>query len=986
MNPEFGTLFGLGIAYLCLLFAIAWLTDRNIIPSSLASHPIVYTLSIGVFACGWSFFGMISVAQVHGVGYLGFFVGTGALFLFAPLLLLPLLRLCRRMQFTSLADLLAYRYRGARVGAIATLGMLLAALPLIAAQIRIVSEIAALLGGSTAADPSHARVGLVFAVAVAVFAILFGARPISDRERHNGLVVTMAFETLVKLCAVLAIGLLALRVFDGPQGMSEWLLARPDARAALHDTLRSGSGHLLTLGFLAAAIGLPHLFHMAVYENPSMRAVMRASWAFPLLLLLLSLPVLPVLWAGMRLNVPGPVEFYGAGIAIAAGSPAVAFAAFLAAVSAASSTIIVLTLAVSSMISNNFVLPFYRLGGKRDLYRGVLLVRSVLIALVILAAWSFSVTLAEPASLRALGFTAFIAAAQFFPGTVALLYWPAANRAGFLGGIAAGYSVWMLALLTRNGSIVAEKISILLPFHGSGNPWADASVNSLALNALVLVAVSWLTRQSAEEREAAATCSLDNLSGRGRQQLQLRSPAEFTAGLSRALGRESADREVVRALSDLGYASEENRPYAMRRLRDRIEANLSRLMGASVAIELVDTHLPYTRTPQPPSADDIHFVESRLEGYQRHLTGFAAELDGLRRFYRNTLQELPVGVCGVNTSNEIVMWNHAIERITGVGSGEVLGTALGNLAPPWGPLIAGFIASGQPHVHQHHLVAPSGQAAWISLHQTPVDTQPGGVPDARFVLIEDVTENLRLQQELFHSERLASIGRLAAGVAHEIGNPVTGIDCLAQNLLAEYDDGTVHESAQHILRQTHRIGNILNTLVNFAHSGSGTKTDPERLTITQCVDEAIYLLGLDRGARFVRFRNLCDPRVSVDADGQKLLQVFVNLLSNARDASRHGGEIRIESRLNGNHSLTTVTDDGTGIAAEHLDKIFDPFFTTKAPGDGTGLGLALVYTIVRDMHGETDIASPCDTATGRGTRVTIRLPVPSSLANDAVAR
>jgi signal transduction histidine kinase len=124
----------------------------------------------------------------------------------------------------------------------------------------------------------------------------------------------------------------------------------------------------------------------------------------------------------------------------------------------------------------------------------------------------------------------------------------------------------------------------------------------------------------------------------------------------------------------------------------------------------------------------------------------------------------------------------------------------------------------------------------------------------------------------------------------------------------------------------------------------------------------------------VNFRNRCTLGAAVDADGQKLLQVFVNLLSNARDASAPGGDVVIEARREDGFVVARITDQGSGIPAEHLPRIFDPFFTTKAPGQGTGLGLALVYTIVRDMRGEITVQSPTDEASGRGTCVTVRLP------------
>ncbi len=969
MGIELGTLFTVGVLYLCALFAVAWLTDRDIIPARLAGKPMVYTLSLGVFACGWSLFGMTAVAEGHGYGYLAYFAGTGALFLFAPLLLLPLLEICRRMQFTSLADLLAYRYRGSVVGALVTTGMIAAAMPLMAAQIRVVSNVASLLGNLEPRDTSGGSTALAFAAAIAVFAILFGARPISERERHNGLVVTMAFESLVKLAAFAMIGVLSVRAAFGELGgMSNWLEATPSATGVLAAS-RDSEINVLALMFFGAATGLPHLLHMALHENPSMRSVMRASWGFPLFLLLISLPVLPVLWSGMKLGVSGPAEYYAAGIGVATGSEVIAFAAFIAGLSAASSTIIVTSLALASMSLSNFVLPLYRPGGGDNLYRGLEAIRSVLIGLVILSAHVFYTAFAHRSSLETLGFSSFVAAAQFFPGTLALLYWPGANRTGFVGGLLAGFGVWLLALLgpDRGHSPAIAQDMATLTVHGSH--WGIAAVQSLALNTVVLVVLSWVTRQSPEEREAAQTCNATNRVWAPGHRPQLRSPLQFITALQPALGGESARREVERALEDLGYAMSESRSFALRQLRDRIEANLSRLMGATVAMDVVASNLP-AEVRDGGSADDLYLVDSHLDSQRRGLTGLAAELDSMRRFYRSTLQELPIGVCGIVANGEIVMWNHAVENMTGIPSSAVIGSTVDALPRPWGALLRGVPPSGAAQSLPQK-VDLGARIAWISLH----GTSAGSDPETRFVLLQDVTSNRLLQEELFHSERLASIGRLAAGVAHEIGNPLTGIDCLAQNLLAERgDEYAVEEGARQILRQTQRIGNIVGTLVNFAHHGSGAEGRPEPLDPALCAEEAIYLLGLDQRGPAVEFLNHCTQGLRIAGDGQKFLQVFVNLLSNARDASCSGGRVEIGARRDAGDVVIDVTDHGSGIPSDLIDKIFEPFFTTKPPGEGTGLGLALVYSIVNGMGGTIAAESPIDGLRGTGTRLSMRFP------------
>jgi len=779
----------------------------------------------------------------------------------------------------------------------------------------------------------------------------------------------------VKLACFLMLGAVALwQVHAGSGGLSAWLQQQPGVLDTLQGSMRSSSTHMLTLIFFASVIGLPDLFHMVLYENPSPRAAARASWGFPLYLIILSLPVLPVVWAGMKIGSAEQPEFFGAVVGMHSGNGAIALLAFIGAISASSSMIAVTTLALASMVVNNLVLPFYRPGNSDDLYRGLALIRSILTAVIILSAYALSLGLQGDHPIERLGFLGFIAAAQFFPGTLAMLYWERANRNGLLGGLAAGFGVWLLFLLEPTEGSRLATLQAWLPFQVPGNRWANAAANSVTLNALALIVLALASRQRQDEREAAASCSLDNLSGAGRHQLSARSPADFVTGLTTELGAESARREVARALQDLGYTESETRPYAMRRLRDRVEANLSRLVGATVAMELVNRSVPFERDARSP-AGDITFVESRLEDYQRYLTGFLAELDGLRRFYRDTLQDLPLGVCGINASDEVVMWNHSLERITGIEAATALGSTLGRLPTPWGLLIRGFADSQASHVHHYRVRTADAEEIWLSLHKTLGGTQTNPGSDARFILLEDVTDTQRLQDELVHTERLASIGRLAAGVAHEIGNPVTGIDFLAQNLLAESSDVPARESASLILEQTKRISHIVQALVGFAHSGTNSTRAPVPVAVAQCADEAIYLLGLDRSARAVDYLNLCPPDLFVCGDGQRLLQVFINLLSNARAASEPGQEIRIECAAHRGEALITITDEGCGIPPGQIDQVFEPFFTTKPPGEGTGLGLSLVYSIVRDMEGSVSIHSPVDREHGRGTRVLISLPL-----------
>jgi signal transduction histidine kinase len=239
------------------------------------------------------------------------------------------------------------------------------------------------------------------------------------------------------------------------------------------------------------------------------------------------------------------------------------------------------------------------------------------------------------------------------------------------------------------------------------------------------------------------------------------------------------------------------------------------------------------------------------------------------------------------------------------------------------------------------------------------------------ILVEDLTEMQVLEAELTHSERLASIGRLAAGVAHEIGNPLTGIASLAQNLEDETDPAAIRESIELIRQQIRRIGDIVQALVTFSHGGVAADRSQAPVDLRRCVDEAVRLVRLSHAGKQVQCLNLCEDALQAIGDHPRLAQVFVNLLTNACDASQPGDTIEVRNARDGDFVRIEVVDRGSGIETEQLARVFEPFFTTKQPGEGTGLGLPLVYTIVQDHGGTVTLESE----PGYGTRVIVRLPV-----------
>lgn len=971
------------VAYLSGLFAVAHLADRGIIPERITRHPATYVLSLGVLAGATATNGVMELAYQYGYSFLLYYGGVVIMFVMGTLLLVPLLRLCRVYQLSSVADVLAFRFRSHWVGAAITLAMCITLLPLLALQIQAVADSIQIMAGD--ADNLFSRkerqdgLALLFCIIITIFSILFGTRHSSSQQRNNGLVTAIAFESLVKLVALMVVMLAAVfQVFGGFEDLQQWLLNHPEVTATLDQPMSGSVPRSLLLLFFGGAVCMPHIFHMTFAENNDSRDLRTATWGLPLYLLLLSLPILPVTWAGIKLGSSLPVDYTGLAIGLELQSTVISAAAFVAGLSAASATIIITTLALANMCINHLFLPtgVLQIDREQSVYIQLKWLRRSLIAILILAGYGFFMALSGTQSLNQLALIAFTGTLQFLPGIVATPYWATANRKGLLAGLSAGLLVWLFSMLLPIAVNYHLPLLDLLShplLGGPENTWATAVMLSLALNASLFILVSLLTNTSREEKVAAEICSMDDPARPVRQILSLHSAEEFSRHLVPALGKRTAQLEVQRALDELQFSPQESRPYALRRLRARIEANVSGLLGPAVAHSIVERCIPF-RPGSQENIEDIQLIERKLDMAQPRFTGLMADLDNLRRRYRETLDNLPIGVCSVGGDGEVLIWNRSMEQITGITSQAVLGSLLEALPQPWNGIIGEFQQGQADTVLKIPVDTGSSSSRWISLHKTSTESEASDSAADTVILVEDITDFERLEEELLHNERLASIGRLAAGVAHEIGNPVTGIACLAQNLEYETDPEEIRFMAQDILKQTERVTRIVESLVNFSHAGSGAGVGPlNPANLADCVDEAIHLLTLNRQARPVSYNNHCDRELVVLADNQRLLQVFVNLLGNARDACEDFGTIHVRARVEGEQVCIEVEDNGSGISTEHQGQVFEPFFTTKDPGAGTGLGLALVFSIMDDMGGSVQITSPIHAGPNPGTRVSLQL-------------
>jgi len=491
-------LFLSSLLYLSLLFLVAYATEKHWLPAWLPRHPAIYVLSLGVYATTWSFYGSAGYADSNGFMFLTVYLGLTLAFILSPVLLSPILRLVREYQLTSLADLFAFRFRSQTAGVLVTLFMLAGTLPYISLQIRAVTESASVLTQQFA--PQY--LSLSFCVLIVLFGVLFGARHISPREKHQGLVVAIAFESLVKLLALILVAVVAITgIFGGIGGLGEWLDSHPEALEAMYTPAREGPWVSVLILSFAAAFLLPRQFHMLFTENISPGTLSRAAWGFPLFLLVLNLAIPIVLWAAIKQNLGTVPDYHVLGIARHTGSAALTIFVFLGGVSAASAMIIVSTLALAGMTVNHLILPATgTLDTSVNLYRWLLWGRRTIIAVLVFAGYGFFLAFERSSQLVQLGLISFVAVAQFLPGIIGTLFWPGANRNGFIAGLVGGGLTWfivlILPLLAGAGPGEGPAQAALWEIAGQ-NKWTFSTLVSLSINGTLFVLLSVLTGQDA---------------------------------------------------------------------------------------------------------------------------------------------------------------------------------------------------------------------------------------------------------------------------------------------------------------------------------------------------------------------------------------------------------------------------------------------------------------------------------------------------------
>ncbi|WP_395711459.1 NahK/ErcS family hybrid sensor histidine kinase/response regulator [Reyranella sp.] len=1005
------TVLALSLAYLGLLFAVAWIGDRHARTWSASSlAPAVYGLSLAIYCTSWTFYGAVGRASTSGIDFILIYTGPALVVLVGYPMLRKMVRLAKQHNVTSIADFLASRYGKSRaVGVTATLFATVGVLPYIALQLQAVSSTF-----KTIAEPTpwldgsrgvvHTDTSLIVAALMAVFTILFGVRNVQASEQHRGMMLAIAFESVVKLLALLTVGPFVLFVlFDGPSD----LLARVADTPAVADRVsREGAPLTWVVTTLLSAMAflcLPRQFHVAVVEHDHPSSLKTARWLFPLYLILINLFVVPIAAAGLLLlEARVNPDVYVLQLPIAHGQSWLSAFVFIGGLSAATSMVIVACMALSGMIGNELVMPYllrrqgrWGAGTARDMGPLVVFVRRAAVVLILMAAYAYERIISGYLPLASIGLISFCAVANFAPGVVLGLYWRRAHRYGVVAGLAGGFLVWLYALLLptlNQGAGGGQRVPLQrwLPAPlAELDPVGQGFVVGILVNTLLLVVVSRLVQAVGADAEQARAFVLgSDHAGEAAERPQRPAPADAAriAELRELLTRFVGAERALRALSV--------EPLSTDAALKRTERVLSGALGAASARIIVAAFGRRGRL-LPRRARALIDEASEAIGYNYEIL-------------RNTLDHVGMGIAAFDRDRRLEIFN---DRFTLLLSLDADSVAVGASPLQFGasPDVAALLR--RPEAPQTHEINTREERV-IELRLDPL---PGG---GFVVTCNDVTARVRTAEALREGDRrlrqaaetleqrvaertaeleasraeaeAANLGktRFIAAASHDLLQPLHAARLFTAALI---DRDPANDLGAKIETSLGAVESLLDALLDISKLDAGAFRPEKRPFPLQPLFDSLATafapVAARRGVELV----VVPTSAFVSTDPAFLRRILQNLLSNALRYGRVEGRqarVLLGCRRVGTEALRIeVRDNGPGIAADKQAVIFDEFVRLQAEDDapreerGLGLGLAIVDRIARML----DLPVGIKSALGKGSIFSVTVPSVPAVATLLVA-
>lgn len=859
------------LGYVALLFLVAFVVDRRTRrgPIWWLHSPVIYTLSISVYCTSWTFYGAVGSAARNGLEFITIYLGPTLVFVGWWWLLRKLVRIGRAHRITSIADLISSRYgKSSSLAVLVTAIAVVAITPYIALQLQSVT----LSYQVISAGAESGTTAFWVAAGMALFTILFGTRNLDANERHHGVVAAIALEAIVKLAALIAVGVFA--TYGVAEGMSSVFdQMPPDALQGANDIFGARWAVLMFLS-ASAIICLPRQFQVTVVENIEERHLATASWLFPLYLLGMTIFIMPIALVGLEVMPEGSnPDLFVLTLPLAEGRNDLAMLAFLGGFSSATSMVIVAAIAVSTMVSNHIVMPAAlgilaaRRTASGDVRSLVLISRRISIAVILGLGFLYYRVSGGSDALAAIGLIAFVGVAQFLPCLLGGIFWRGANRAGALTGLITGFVFWVYTLLLPSfggdfllsAEVIADGpwgLAILRPQALFGldelDPLVHAVVWSLGMNTLTYVAVSSLTEQKALERlQASLFVDVYRSAGGGQTGTAIETAqTEDLFILARRILGEGPARSLFDEMGrDQGLTSGLPHP------TDTVIARLERELAGSIG------------------AASAHAMVTRIAG--RETVGMTDLID-----IADETQQV------IETSRQLSEKSRELEN-----TAEQLRT------------------------------------------------------------VNERLQALDAQKDEFLSQ-----------VSHELRTPMTSIRSLSESL-RDIPDIEIRDRDRFVAiihEESKRLTRLLDELLDISRLEAGTTDmDLESLSLDRSIQGALESLSsiIREGEVEVAYKPP-SPSLLIRANGDRIRQVLINVLSNAvKYSTAAEPHIDIVARRTNVNVEIDIIDNGGGVSREDAATVFEKFARGSRAnrGQGAGLGLPISRAIMRAMGGDMSI-------------------------------
>jgi Na+/proline symporter/CheY-like chemotaxis protein len=1017
------------LGYIGLLFVVASYGDRTRRFGRVGrSRLFIYPLSLAIYCTSWTFFGSVGLASRTGYDFLTIYVGPILVIGFCSPVIMRIVRLAKTQNITSIADFIAARYGKAQtVAAAVALIAIVGTIPYIALQLKAVSSslttILVHIGpASGAMQPVLGDIALYVAVAMAIFAVLFGTRHIDATEHQDGLMLAIATESIVKLVAFVGVGIfVTFWMFDGPFALFAQALERPDTAAVLTREPVIGTILAMTLLSLFAIVLLPRQFHVTVVENNSEAEIRRASWLFPLYLVLINLFVIPIALAGLLTFAPGQVDsdMFVLALPLAAHSDLFTIAAFVGGLSAATAMVIVESVALAIMVSNDIIMPLVLqrrealITGRDDVGGLLLIVRRMAIFTILFLAYVYY-RLAGDAQLASIGLLSFAAIAQLAPAFFGGLIWRRGTARGALAGMTVGILTWAYTLLLpslADAGIVGQGLlaqgpwglALLRPEALIGldlPPLAHGVIWSLLLNVSAYVLFSLGRVPASIERVQADLFVPSQLTPIPPSFRLWRSSVtieELVTTVARYLGEERTRTSFGSYALTRGISIDPNAEADFELLR-YAEHLLASAIGAASS-RLVLSLLLRKRTVSTKAAlkllDDanaaIHYnreiLQTALDHVRQGIAVFDKNLHLVcwnRQF--GEILALPPQLTRVGTPLDHLLRFHAEHSASDRDAADELVRER----------LARYVASTEPFLErfaERDLVMevranpmPDGGIVTTFTDITPSVKAAEELERANESLeqrVRERTEELtRLNTELGRAKGEAeqaniSKTRFLAAASHDILQPLNAARLYVTSLVERQGGGNDAQLVGNIDASLDAVEEIFGALLDISRLDTGAMK-PEIVSFR--MDELLRQLEVEftplaqeRGLRL----QFVPCSLAVESDRRLLRRLLQNLVSNAIKYTPRG-RVLVGCRRRKRRLRIDVYDTGLGIPSSKKRAIFQEFHRLDQGAKvarGLGLGLSIVERIARVLDYKIGVVS----TVGRGSHFSVEAPLSAAV-------